>query len=85
VRVVPNANSNEVVGVYGDSIKIKVQAPAMDGKANEALLDYVAKKLVVPRGDVFLVTGEKSREKSISVSHLASKEVKRRLLSQPPE
>ena len=81
VRVVPNADRNEVVGIYGESIKVKVQAPAMDGKANEALLEFVAGKLDVPRKDVFLVTGEKSREKSISVSNLAGKEVRRRLLA----
>ena len=83
VRVVPNADRNEVVGVYGDSIKIKVQAPAMEGKANEALLAYVAKKLDVPRADVFLVSGEKSREKSITVSHVAPKDVRRKLLAGP--
>ena len=85
VRVVPNADRSEVVGIYGDSIKVKVQAPAMDGKANEALLEFVAKKLDVPRRDVFLVTGEKSREKSISVSNLAAKEVRRLLLSKEPD
>ena len=80
LRVVPNAKRSEVVGVHGDAIKVKVQAPAMDGKANEALLDFLAEKLGLSRRSVQLVAGEKSRDKTIGIAELESDEVRRRLL-----
>lgn len=80
LRVVPNAKRSEVVGVHGDAIKVKVQAPAMDGKANEALLDFLAEKLGLSRRSVQLVAGEKSRDKTISITELESDEVRQRLL-----
>ena len=42
LRIVPNAKRNEVVGLHGEAIKIKVKAPAVEGKANEALRDFLA-------------------------------------------
>jgi uncharacterized protein len=80
LRVVPNAKRSEVVGVHGDAIKVKVQAPAMDGKANEALLEFLAGKLAVPRRAVQLVAGEKSRDKTVSIAELDADEARRRLL-----
>jgi len=67
LRVVPNAKRSEVVGAHGDAIKVKIQAPAMDGKANDALLDFLAGKLGVPRRAVQLIAGEKSRDKTIAI------------------
>lgn len=80
LRVVPNAKRSEVVGVHGEAIKVKVQAPAMDGKANEALLDFLAEKLSLPRRSVQLIAGEKSREKTIRIADLEPAEVRRRLI-----
>ena len=45
LRIVPNARRSEVVGVHGDAIKVKVQAPPVDGKANEALCEFLAEQL----------------------------------------
>ncbi len=80
LRVVPNAKRSEVVGIHGDVIKVKVQAPAMDGKANEALLEFLAETMGVPRRAVQLVAGEKSRDKTIGVDELDADEARRRLL-----
>ena len=82
LRIVPNAKRDEVVGEYGDAVKIKVAAPAVEGKANEALLEFVAEKLRVHRRDIALVAGEKSRDKLIEISNLDAAEVRVRLL--PP-
>lgn len=79
LRVVPNAKRSEVVGVHGDAIRVKVQAPAMDGKANEALLEFLAGKLGVPRRAVALVAGEKSRDKTVAIADLDAEEARRRL------
>lgn len=80
LRVVPNAKRSEVVGEHGDAIRVKVQAPAMDGKANEALLEFLAQQLGVPRRGLQLVAGEKSRDKSVMVAELDADEARRRLL-----
>ncbi len=80
LRIVPNARRDEVVGEYGEAVKIKVAAPAVEGKANEALLDFVAEKLGVHRRDVTLITGEKSRDKVVEVAELDSAEARSRLL-----
>lgn len=80
LRIVPNARRSEVVGAHGEAIKVKVQAPAMDGKANEALLEFLAEKLGVPRRDVGLVAGEKSRDKTVAIEGLDAETARQRLL-----
>lgn len=80
LRVVPNARKSEVVGVHGDAIKVKVAAPALDGRANEALLEFIAEKLGVPRRDLELMSGEKSRDKAIAVEGIDEAEARKRLL-----
>lgn len=81
LRVVPNARKSEVIGIHGDAIKVKIAAPAMDGRANEALAEFVAEKLGVARREVYLASGEKSREKVVAVEGLEEAEVRQRLLS----
>ena len=81
LRIVPNARRNEVVGEHGDALKLKVAAPAVEGKANEALLEYVAELLNVPRRSLALSAGEKSRDKSIFVQGLVIEEVRSRILA----
>ena len=63
-------------------MKIKVAAPALEGKANEALLGFVAEKLRIHRRDITLVAGEKSRDKLIEIANLDAAESRVRLL--PP-
>jgi uncharacterized protein len=70
-----------VVGEYGDAIRIKIQAPAVDGKANEALLDFLADCLQLPSGSIELVTGQKSRDKTIAIMGLSVEEARARLLA----
>ncbi len=81
LRVVPNAKRSEVVGAHGEALKVKVQAPAVDGKANEALLAFLAEKLGVARRDVTLVAGEKSRDKTAAIEGLDPETARQRLLS----
>ena len=80
LRIVPNAKRDEVVGEHGDAVKIKVAASAIEGKANEALLEFVAEKLRVHRRDITLITGEKSRDKLIEIANLDAAEARARLL-----
>jgi uncharacterized protein (TIGR00251 family) len=67
VRVIPNAKRNEVVGRIGSILRVKIQAPAVEGKANEELCRFLAEFFDVKRNSVFLRKGERGREKTIEV------------------
>ena len=79
LKVIPNAPRDEVVGWLGDALKVKVRAPALDGRANDALLAFLAEKLGVPRRTVTLVRGDRSRQKVVRVDGLDRPAVKQRL------
>ena len=81
LRIVPNAKRDEVAGAYGDAVKVKVAAPAMEGKANEALLEFIAEKLGIHRRDIRLMAGEKSRDKVVEIALLDAAEARTRLLA----
>jgi uncharacterized protein (TIGR00251 family) len=78
VHAQPGAKRTEVAGMHGDALKIRVQAPALEDRANEALAAFIADALGVARRDVTLVSGAKSREKRFEVRASADP---RRLLS----
>ncbi len=67
VHVQPGATRSEVVGRYGERLKVRVAAPARDGRANDAVVEHVAAALGVPRSKVRLVRGERSRDKLLAV------------------
>jgi hypothetical protein len=67
VHAQPGARATEVAGLHGEALKIRVAAPALEDRANEALIEFVAKKLGVARRDVTIASGEKSREKRLEV------------------
>jgi uncharacterized protein len=68
VRVQPGAARTEVAGEYGDRLRIRLQAPPVDGKANAALVIFVAGELGVPRAAVSVVRGHTSRSKVLRIS-----------------
>lgn len=67
VRVVPNAKKTEVVGMLGDALKIRLQAQPIEGRANEALLRYIAERLGVPRGSVLVTHGQTNKRKILEI------------------
>lgn len=79
LRVVPNSKRSAVAGRHGDAFKIKVQAPAVDGKANAALLAFLAETLGVKEGALRLVSGTAARDKVVEISGLPPGEAERRL------
>jgi uncharacterized protein (TIGR00251 family) len=81
LRIVPNARRSEVVGEYGEAIKVKIQAPAVEGKANEALRGFLAERLQIPARDIELVSGEKSRDKVVAILGLELAAIRARLLA----
>lgn len=79
LKTIPNAPRDEIAGWLGDALKVKVHAPALEGRANDALLEFLADKLGVHRRDVTLVRGDKSRHKVVRIAGLTLAEVKARL------
>lgn len=79
VRVTPRSSRHRVDGVLGDALKIRLQAPPVEGKANEALVEFLAEQLDVPRRAVQLEAGAQSRTKRVRIAGLTGAEVQRRL------
>ena len=79
IWVQPRASREEIVGVHGDELKIRVTAPPVDDAANAALVKFLATKLGCPRGSVRLVRGQTSRHKTVRVTGLRRDEVVARL------
>lgn len=71
VHVVPRASKTEVVGLQGEALKVRLQAPPVDGKANAALCEFIAGELGVPKRSASVVAGMTSREKTVLVAGLA--------------
>jgi uncharacterized protein (TIGR00251 family) len=65
VHAQPGAKKSEVAGLHGDALKIRIASPPVDGRANEALIAFVAKELAVPRAAVSLEHGAGSRRKTL--------------------
>jgi uncharacterized protein (TIGR00251 family) len=79
VRVAPGARTAAVVGRHGSGWKLRVAAPPVDGKANEAVLRLLAETLAVPRARVALVSGHGGRDKVVELTGISSDETERRL------
>jgi uncharacterized protein len=79
VRVQPRASKDEVVGVIDGALKIRLQAPALENRANEALVDLLAQLLKRPKAAVRILSGERSRTKRVEVHGVTKQEVLRLL------
>lgn len=79
LRVVPGANRPGIVGRHGDAWKVRVSAPPEDGRANDAVLDLVARALDVARRDVSLASGASSRDKVVLLEGVSDEVVDARL------
>ena len=79
VRVQPRARRNAIAGEMGDALKIALTAPPVEGKANEACVDFLANLLKVPRSSVTIASGESSRNKVVRIAGLRAGEVEERL------
>ena len=75
VRVHPGARKNGVTGVHADALKIALTAPPVDGKANEALIAFLAEALRLPRARLAIVAGIASRAKTVRITGKSAAEV----------
>jgi uncharacterized protein (TIGR00251 family) len=79
VHVQPRAKRTEVVGWYGDAVKIRLAAPPVDGAANEELVAFLADELGVTRSSVEIIAGRTSRRKRVAVDGVTREEALDRL------
>ena len=75
VRVHPGARKNGVTGTHADAVKIALTAPPVEGKANEALIDFFAETLRLPRWRVSIIAGAASRSKKLRITGKSAAEV----------
>jgi uncharacterized protein (TIGR00251 family) len=80
IKAVPNAPKSTVVGLLGDALKVKVHAPPVEGKANQALCDFLAWELDLPKRAVRLLQGDTSRKKLVEIDGLTREEVLEKLI-----
>ena len=67
VHVQPGARKTEIIGPHGDALKIRLAAPPVDGKANAALIEFIAERLSLPKSAVSLISGQTSRRKLLEI------------------
>jgi uncharacterized protein len=79
VKVHPRAKKNAITGELGDALKLSLTSPPVEGRANEACIEFFAKLLNVPRSSVTIASGQTSRQKFVCVSGLSADEVRRRI------
>ena len=70
LHVQPGAKRSEFAGMHGDRVKVRLAAPAVEGKANEALVEFLAGHYGVPRRNVRIAAGLKSRRKRVVIDGL---------------
>jgi uncharacterized protein len=79
VKVHPRAKKNAITGEVGDALKVSLTAPPLEGRANEACIEFFAEVLNVPRSSVSIAAGQGSRNKVIRVAAVSAEEIRRRL------
>ena len=79
VKVHPRARKNAITGEFGDALKVSLTTPPIEGRANQACIEFFAKLLKVPRSSVTIASGQTSRNKVIRVAGLTAQQVRDRL------
>lgn len=75
VHATPRASINRIQGLHGEAIKIRLQAPPVDGKANETLIGFLAETLGIPPRQITLLSGQSSRQKRLSLQGITARQV----------
>lgn len=75
VRVQPRSSKNEICGIYGDAIKIKLTSPPVDGEANEGLIEFLSGILKINKGQIEIIGGHKSKNKLIKIRSIKKERI----------
>lgn len=84
VRVIPRAKHNTIAGLHGGALKVRLTAPPVEGKANAALERFLAQVFGLRRGQVRVVAGHTSRQKTVVVAGVTPEEIQARLATPAP-
>ena len=79
VRVHPRARKNAITGTVGDALKLALTAPPVEGKANQAVIEFFADLFQIPRSSVTIASGETSRNKVVRIAGVSKPAVEQRL------
>ena len=80
IRVHPGAKRNAIAGIHGGALKVSITAPATDGRANDALIAFIAEWLGIPRARVSLIAGATNRSKTLRIAGKSAAEVQAALI-----
>lgn len=83
IRVQPGARRSEIVGWQGDTLRVWVQAPPIEGRANLALVELLSEVLRLPKSLIVVRAGRSSRVKLVQVEGISEEELRGRLPEQP--
>jgi uncharacterized protein (TIGR00251 family) len=75
VRVQPRASKDEITGEMGGALKVRLRAPALEDRANEALVEFLSELLKTPRAAVRILGGERSRTKRLEIRGVTRQEI----------
>ena len=75
VRVQPRASKDEIAGEMGGALKVRLQAPAVEDRANEALVEFLAQLLKTPKSAVRILSGDRSRTKRIEIRGVTRQQI----------
>jgi uncharacterized protein len=81
IHATPRASRNQIQGFHGESLKIRLKAPPVEGKANAALINYLAEVLDIPRRKITLLSGQTSRQKRVLIRGITSEQARHPLMN----
>ena len=79
VKVHPRARKNAITGVVGDALKLALTAPPVEGKANQAVIEFFADLFAIPRSSVTIASGETSRNKIVLIAGVSKPAAEQKL------
>jgi uncharacterized protein (TIGR00251 family) len=75
VKVLPKSSTNQIIGQEGDLFKVKLTSPPVEGKANKALIELLAKRLSIAKKRIEIISGKRSRLKTVRISGLSLEDI----------
>ena len=84
VKVQPRARKNAITGTFGDALKLALTAPPIEGKANEAVIDFLADFFDIPRSSITIASGKTSRLKAVHIRGASAEHLRQRLADVTP-
>jgi uncharacterized protein (TIGR00251 family) len=82
--VQPRASKNELAGLHNDALKLRLTTPPVEGRANQAVIAFLAKRLHLPKSALTIKSGQQSREKQVAISGCPEAQARVLLLGEKP-